>query len=59
MEPTEFRCIDCGAEVVLFGAEQGVERCGLCRMIREDVLPDEQAEVRERLGVPLTAPAPQ
>ena len=54
----EYDCADCGRHVIAFGfygvAESG-KRCS-CDWIRENIPPEEAANVRELLGVPLTAP---
>lgn len=57
----EYDCVDCGRHVIAFGfygvAEPG-KRCASCDWIRVHIQLEEAAEVRERLGVPLTTPEP-
>ena len=49
----EFNCQDCGHRVVSFYIPDADRLCASCFWIRQRVPPDEQTEVRERLGVPL------
>jgi hypothetical protein len=56
----EYDCTDCGRLVIAFGffgvAEAG-KRCYSCQWIRDNVAPEHQGDVRERLGVPLAGSA--
>lgn len=51
----EFHCLDCGAHVVAYGFGEVPKpaRCMTCVWISENVLPEDEAAVRDRLGVPL------
>lgn len=50
----EFLCLDCAGRVFSHYAFSGPERlCATCFWVRENIPPKEQAEVRDRLGVPL------
>ena len=53
-DPCEFDCIDCGQHIVSFGYDPpGPQRCVSCLWVKENILPEEETAVRERLGVPL------
>jgi hypothetical protein len=56
----EYDCSDCGRHVIAFGfygvAEPG-KRCASCDWISAEIPLEEQAEMRERLGVPLAGVA--
>jgi hypothetical protein len=55
----EYDCTDCGRHVIaygFFGVVEPGKRCTSCDWIRELIPPIEQAEMRERLGVPLAKP---
>lgn len=54
-EAREFRCADCGSRVFCFVVPD-THRCLSCDWIRQHVAPADQADVRERLGVPLVQP---
>ena len=54
MTETEFICTDCGRYVVSYGYDPpGPARCVSCMWIRQHVPAEEQAAMRQRLGVPL------
>jgi hypothetical protein len=52
----EYDCADCGRHIVafgFFGAAEAGQRCNSCQWVRENIPPEHQAIIRERLGVPL------
>jgi hypothetical protein len=50
----EFDCRDCGRHVVAYGGlGPDLERCSICFWIAENIAPEEQAAVRDQLGVPM------
>jgi len=49
----EFICQDCDGRIISYIFPDRDRLCASCFWIRENVPPDEQTEVRERLGVPL------
>ena len=53
-QAVEFDCVDCGRHVWSVGYDAQIARCNSCDWIRQHIPPEEQAEVRERLGVPLS-----
>jgi predicted ATP-dependent serine protease len=52
-EPTTFICNDCGAHVATWCELPVWPRCSTCQWISENVLPEDEDAVRERMGVPL------
>jgi hypothetical protein len=50
-----YDCADCGVHVVTLGCGDVLPsmQCATCRWISENVLPEDEAAVRARLGVPL------
>lgn len=52
----EFTCWDCGARVFCYEQGKVEARCASCDWIRRNVPTEQQAAVRERLGVPLRTP---
>jgi hypothetical protein len=49
----KFKCCDCGARVLCYDSARVEPRCASCFWIVEHVPPEQQTEVRARLGVPL------
>ena len=49
----EFSCADCGSRVICSTLMNVEDHCASCWWIRKHVPPDQQAAVRDRLGVPL------
>ena len=48
----EYDCSDCGRHVIafgFFGAAEAGKRCNSCEWVRENIPPEHQAAIRERL----------
>ena len=54
----EYDCADCGRPVIAWGfygtAEPG-KRCNMCDWVRLNVAPEDEAAIRDQLGVPLAS----
>jgi hypothetical protein len=52
----EFDCADCGRHVLCFGYTIAPLICSSCEWVRAWIPPEQQAETRQRMGVPLVPP---